>query len=107
MNNEKYVGMDVHSASLVIVVMNGQGQVVMKTIIETKAERCAISFKVLRGTVRVAQLLARVGSPHRFRTKRQFWPYCGLAVVQRTSAEYKFLNGTLQRRKKLARTRSR
>jgi transposase len=57
------------------------------------------------GPVRVAQLLARVGSPHRFRTKRQFWPYCGLAVVQRTSAEYKFLNGTLARQKKVGATR--
>lgn len=57
------------------------------------------------GPVRVAQLLARVGSPHRFRTKRQFWPYCGLAVVQRTSAEYKFLNGTLAKQKKVGATR--
>src|SRR5262244_4439418 len=33
------------------------------------------------GPLRVAQLLAWVGTPHRFRTKRQFWPYCGLAVI--------------------------
>jgi len=86
--------------------MNGQGQVVMKTIIETKAETLRDFFQGLRGTVRVAQLLARVGSPHRFPHQAgSFWPYCGLAVVQRTSAEYKFLNGTLQRQKKLARTR--
>lgn len=41
------------------------------------------------GPIRVAQLIAVVASPHRFRTKRQFWAYCGLAVVTRSSADYK------------------
>ncbi len=52
------------------------------------------------GPVRVAQLLAVVGTPHRFRTKRQFWPYCGLAVITRTSADYQMLNGSLVKQKK-------
>jgi transposase len=35
--------------------------------------------KVLRqiptlGTVRIAQLIAAVATPHRFRSERQFWP---------------------------------
>lgn len=50
------------------------------------------------GEVRTAQIIAVVGSPHRFRTKRQFWPYCGLAVVTRTSSEYEIVDG--QRRRK-------
>jgi transposase len=50
------------------------------------------------GEVRTAQLIAVVGSPHRFRTKRQFWPYCGLAVVTRDSSEYEIVDG--QRRRK-------
>ncbi|MGB7925338.1 MAG: transposase [Pyrinomonadaceae bacterium] len=33
------------------------------------------------GVVRVAQIIASVDTPHRFRSKRQFWAYCGLAVV--------------------------
>ena len=52
------------------------------------------------GPVRVAQLLAMVGTPHRFRTKRQFWPYCGLAVTTRTSADYQEINGNLVKRQK-------
>ena len=52
------------------------------------------------GPVRVAQLLAVVGTPHRFRTKRQFWPYCGLAVTTRTSADYQEINGNLVKRQK-------
>ena len=34
-----YVGMDVHRASIVIVVLNGAGKVVMESVIETGAER--------------------------------------------------------------------
>lgn len=40
------------------------------------------------GIVRAAQIAAVVVSPHRFRTKRQFWSYCGLAVVTRASSEH-------------------
>jgi transposase len=40
------------------------------------------------GPVRVAQLLAIVVSPHRFRTSRQFWAYCGLGIVMRSSADW-------------------
>jgi len=52
------------------------------------------------GPIRVALLLARVQTPHRFRTKRQFWAYCGLALETRSSADYQMVNGELQRRKK-------
>lgn len=57
------------------------------------------------GPLRAALLLAYVGTPHRFRTKRQFWPYCGLAVITRTSAEQEFVNGTLRKRRKVVGTR--
>ncbi|HEV7374712.1 MAG TPA: transposase, partial [Pyrinomonadaceae bacterium] len=39
------------------------------------------------GAVRVAQIIAAVDTPHRFRSKRQFWAYCGLAVVTKASAQ--------------------
>lgn len=42
------------------------------------------------GPIRIAQIIAAVGSPHRFRTRRQFWAYCGLAVVTRSSDDYRF-----------------
>jgi transposase len=53
------------------------------------------------GIVRIAQLLASVVTPHRFRSKRQFWAYCGLAVVTRSSADYQ-RDGTQLRRVKRA-----
>jgi transposase len=41
------------------------------------------------GPIRVAQLIAIVVSPGRFRTKRQFWAYCGLGIVMRSSSDWK------------------
>ena len=57
------------------------------------------------GIVRIAQLLASVVTPHRFRSKRQFWAYCGLAVVTRSSADYQVEGTRLRRTKKAAATR--
>ena len=45
------------------------------------------------GPIRVAQLIPIVVTPHRFRTKRQFWSYCGLAVVTRSSADWVRVHG--------------
>ncbi len=40
------------------------------------------------GPIRAAVLIATVITPHRFRSKRQFWSYCGFAVVTRSSADW-------------------
>jgi transposase len=40
------------------------------------------------GPIRVAQLMPIVVSPGRFRTKRQFWSYCGLGIVMRSSSDW-------------------
>ena len=52
------------------------------------------------GPLRTAVLIARVQTPHRFRTKRQFWTYCGLGLETRSSADYIEQNGQIVRRKK-------
>jgi transposase len=50
------------------------------------------------GPVRTAELLSIVINPCRFRTSRQFWCYCGLAIVQRSSANWvQKHNGQLDR----------
>ena len=53
------------------------------------------------GPIRAALLIALMQTPHRFRTKRQLWAYSGLALETRTSGEYRFVDGHLQRSKKL------
>jgi transposase len=68
------------------------------------------AYKILRqvpglGPVRIAQVIAVVGTPYRFRTKRQFWAYCGLAVVTRSSAEYEFSGGKVRKRHRAIATR--
>ena len=40
------------------------------------------------GSIRAAQLLPIVVTPHRFRTKRQFWSYAGLGIVMRSSSDW-------------------
>jgi transposase len=57
------------------------------------------------GIVRIAQLISSVVTPHRFRSKRQFWSYCGLAVVTRSSADYQLEGAQLRRVKRPASTR--
>jgi transposase len=49
------------------------------------------------GSIRAALLIALLQTPHRFRTKRQLWAYSGLAVTVHSSADYRFVNGQLQR----------
>jgi transposase len=40
------------------------------------------------GPIRAARIVPIVITPHRFRTKRQFWSYCGLGVVTRSSSDW-------------------
>lgn len=57
------------------------------------------------GPVRVALLLATMQTPWRFRTKRNLWAYAGLAVVTRSSAEYRLVAGQPVRRRRAPLTR--
>jgi transposase len=41
------------------------------------------------GPIRTAQVVAVVGTPDRFRTRRQFWSYSGLGIVTQSSADWK------------------
>lgn len=40
------------------------------------------------GKIRVARFVSVVVTPHRFRGRRQFWSYCGLGVVMRSSSDW-------------------
>ena len=51
------------------------------------------------GPIRAALLIALLQTPHRFRTKRQLWAYCGLALKTYTSGEYRFVGSQLKRSK--------
>lgn len=53
------------------------------------------------GPIRAALLIALLQTPNRFRTKRQLWAYCGLALRTYTSGDYRFIAGQLKRSKKV------
>jgi transposase len=57
------------------------------------------------GPVRIAQLISAVVTPHRFRGKRQFWPYCGPAAVTRSSGDHRLVGEQVRRSKRVPETR--
>jgi len=52
-NDEKYIGLDVHQATISVAVMDASGKVVMESILETKAATLLEFFAGLRGTLSV------------------------------------------------------
>src|ERR1700694_5570575 len=54
MDSKKYIGMDVHQASISIAVMDATGKVVVESIIETKATTILEFIRGLKGTLWVA-----------------------------------------------------
>ena len=63
-NSEKYIGLDVHQATISVAVMDSRGKLVMESILETKATTILDFFAGLRGTVAVTSKkeLGRPGS---------------------------------------------
>jgi transposase len=52
-NDEKYIGLDVHQATIVVAVMDSTGKLVMESILETAAATILQFFAGLRGTLSV------------------------------------------------------
>src|SRR3977135_953585 len=53
MNQEKYIGMDVHQATISVAVMDSSGKLIMECILETKAVTILEFIAGLRGTLSV------------------------------------------------------
>jgi hypothetical protein len=51
MTSEKYIGLDVHQATISVAVVDSQGKVVMESILETKASTLLEFFAGLRGSL--------------------------------------------------------
>jgi transposase len=54
MNSEKYIGLDVHQATISVAVMDATGKLVMECILETKASTILEFLAGLRGSLSVA-----------------------------------------------------
>jgi hypothetical protein len=53
MNQEKYIGMDVHQATISVAVMEGRGKLIMECILETKAGTILEFIQGLHGSLSV------------------------------------------------------
>jgi len=53
MSSEKYIGLDVHQATISVAVMDSAGKVIMESILETKASTILEFLAGLRGTLSV------------------------------------------------------
>jgi hypothetical protein len=53
MNDAKYIGMDVHQATISVAVRDSRGNLVMEAILETKAETILQFIRGLRGSLSV------------------------------------------------------
>jgi len=53
MNDDKYIGLDVHQATISVAVLDSVGKVVMESIVETKAESILQCLRGLRGSLHV------------------------------------------------------
>jgi len=51
MSQEKYIGMDVHQATISVAVMDGDGKLIMECLLETKAATILEFIQGLRGTL--------------------------------------------------------
>ena len=51
MDSKKYIGMDVHQATISIAVMDSRGKVVMDSVIETKAATILEFIQGVRGAL--------------------------------------------------------
>ena len=51
MSQEKYIGMDVHQATISVAVMDGQGKLMMECLLETKAATIVEFMRGLHGTL--------------------------------------------------------
>jgi hypothetical protein len=53
MEQEKYIGMDVHQATICVAVLDGRGKLIMECILETKAATILEFLRGLRGSLSV------------------------------------------------------
>ena len=51
MSPEKYIGMDVHQATISVAVMDAQGKLIMECLLETKAATIVEFIQGLQGTL--------------------------------------------------------
>ena len=87
MSSEKYIGMDVHQATISVAVMDSTGKLIMESILETKASTILEFLGGLRGNV-VGHLRGRdLGGLVVRLTQTACSPCAGVQPAQERSAQ--------------------
>ena len=64
MDSEKYIGLDVHQATICVAVMDPKGKVVMESILETKAATILEFLAGLKGSIEEQTLTVEIKLTH-------------------------------------------
>lgn len=72
-------------------------------VTETRKHPAARILQIIPGIgpLRAGVIIGFAITPYRFRTRKQFWTYCGLAVMSRITGEYVVIEGQVRHSKKL------
>ena len=94
-------------AELIEVLMKRRKVALREMVSLARRHRCYVSLRTMPavGPIFCASLLAIVGDPERFRTRRQFWAYGGLAILTDDTGEYRFRDGKFERKRERSNTR--
>jgi transposase len=76
-----------------LVQLQGEAEAWLRAESKTHEILKKLSTAPGMGVIRTAKVVAIVVTPYRFRTLRQFWSYCGLGIVTRSSADWVNQNG--------------
>ena len=72
MSGEKYIGLDVHQATISVAVVDSQGKLIMESILETKGLTLLEFIAGLRGSLFVTAIVEVLGAePLPFLQRRQ------------------------------------
>lgn len=94
-------------SELISVVTKRRNTALKEAVMLARKHRCYNALRTVPGVgpVFCATLLAIIGDPERFRTRRQLWAYGGLSILTHDSGEYKFQNGKFEKKRERSNTR--
>lgn len=94
--------------SELIEVITKRRKIALREMVSlARKHKCYHSLRTMPGVgpVFCTTLLAIVGDPERFRTRRQFWVYGGLSILTEDTGEYRFRDGNFERKRQRSHTR--
>lgn len=97
-----------HSLSKIIAVLTEERKVALREMVRlARKHKCYEALRTVPavGPVFCAMLLAIIGDPERFRTRRQLWAYGGLSILTHETGEYRVRDGLIERKRAQSRTR--